>query len=193
MADNFHVHSKWSHKSGPVQYPVHVLCIHLFSSSCSVPQLGGQTSVPFVGGVAEFTRLRVDRPSQLLTLKFSTNPSRFVAQTSVQFDVVTPPENTERERVVFVLAGSIGALPGDEAEVEEAVRLALWRQLDIDVSRIQGISVTVSGDGEVMVEVDLLERHPTDPPNVPALRESITRLQTLVNSQQLVVSDVPSW
>lgn len=186
------VHSKWSHRSGPVQYPVLVLCIRL-SSSCSVPQLGGQTSVSFVGGVAEFTRLRVDRPSQLLTLKFSTNPSRFVAQTSVQFDVVIPPENTQRERVVFVLAGSIGTLPGDEAEVEEVVRLALWRQLDIDVSRIQGITVTVSGDGEVTVEVDLLERYPTDPPNVPALRESVTRLQTLVNSQQLVVSDVASW
>lgn len=187
------VHSKWSHRSGPVQYPVLVLCIRLFSSSCSVPQLGGQTSVPFAGGVAEFTRLRVDRPSQLLTLKFSTNPSRFVAQTSVQFDVVIPPENTQRERVVFVLAGSTGTLPGDEAEVEEVVRLALWRQLDIDVSRIQGITVTVSGDGEVTVEVDLLERYPTDPPNVPALRESVTRLQTLVNSQQLVVSDIASW
>ena len=94
---------------------------------------------------------------------------------------------------MFVLAGSTGTLPGDEGEVEEVVRLALWRQLDIDVSRIQGITVTVSGDGEVTVEVDLLERYPTDPPNVPALRESVTRLQMLVNSQQLVVSDVASW
>lgn len=186
-------------KSGPTRnrtffcQPVDVLCISLFLLSCSAPQLGGQTSVPFVGGVAEFTRLRVDRASQLLTLKFSTNPSRFVAQTSVQFDVITPPENTQRERVVFVLAGSTGALPGNEAEIEEAVRLALWRQLDIDVSRIQDITITVSGDGEVTVEVDLLERYPTDPPNVPALRESITQLQMLINSQQLVVRAVASW
>ena len=78
-------------------------------------------------------------------------------------------------------------------EIEEAVRLALWRQLDIDVSRIQDITITVSGDGEVTVEVDLLERYPTDPPNVPALRESITQLQMLINSQQLVVRAVASW
>ena len=94
---------------------------------------------------------------------------------------------------MFVLAGNTGALPGNEAEIEEAVRSALWRQLDIDVSRIQGITVTVSGGGEVTVEVELLERYPTDPPNVPALRESITRLQMLVNSQQLVVSAVATW
>ena len=84
-------------------------------------------------------------------------------------------------------------MPGNEAEIEEAVRLALWRQLDIDVSRIQGITITTAGDGQVTVEVDLLERYPTDPPNVPALRESITRLQMLVNSQRLVVSAVASW
>ena len=138
-------------------------------------------------GVAEFTRLRVDRPSQLLTLDFKTNPRRFDVQTSVRFEVVGPPENTTRGRVMFVLAGNVGALTRNEVEIKEAVRVALGRQLDVDVSRLQDIAIMISRS-TITVEVDLLERHPTDPPNVPPLNETIAQLQTLVNSQQLVVS-----
>ena len=138
-------------------------------------------------GVAEFTRLRVDRPSQLLTLDFKTNPRRFNVQTSMQFEVVGPPENTQRERVLLVLVGNVGALTTNEVEIKEAVSVALGRQLDVDVSRLQDIAIMISG-GEITVEVDLLERLPTDPPNVPPVNETVAQLQTLVNSQQLVVS-----
>ena len=157
------------------------------SISRSIPRLEGQTSVPFVGGVAEFTRLRVDRTSQLLALNFRTNPRRFDIQTSIQFEVVGPAESTQRERVMFVLTGNVGALPGNELEIKEAVRAALGTQMDIDVSRVRDIAIRISG-GTITVEVDLLERHPTDPPNVPPLNETIAQLQALVNSQQLTVN-----
>ena len=88
---------------------------------------------------------------------------------------------------MFVLAGNVGALTRNEVEIKEAVRVALGRQLDVDVSRLQDIAIMISG-GEITVEVDLLERLPTDPPNVPPVNETIAQLQTLVNSQQLVVS-----
>ena len=88
---------------------------------------------------------------------------------------------------MFVLTGNVGALPGNELEIKEAVRVALRTQLDIDVSRVRDIAIMISG-GTITVEVDLLERHPTDPPDVPPLNETIAQLQALVNSQQLTVN-----
>jgi len=104
--------------------------------------LEGVTSVPFVGGVADFTRLRVNRPSEKLTLTFRTVPDRFRAETSVLFRVVAPPSGTEREKVGFVLRGDVSNLPS-ESDVLDAIRRELGRSLDVDVSRILELSYEV--------------------------------------------------
>lgn len=95
-------------------------------------------------GVAEFTRLRVDRPAEDLTLKFHTIPSRFEVTTSVQFSVVSPPDSTPREMVGFILEGNLGALPDSKDEILNAIRLGLSEILDIDISRIESLNIIVS-------------------------------------------------
>ena len=95
-------------------------------------------------GVAEFTRLRVDRPAQDLTLQFNTIPSRFTVTTSVRFSVVSPPGNTSREMVGFTLEGNLGVLPNSKDEILKAIKLGLSEKLDIDISRIQSLDFTVS-------------------------------------------------
>ena len=98
--------------------------------------------MPFVGGVADFTRLRVNRPSENLVLTFRTIPDRFRAETSVLFSVVAPPSDTKREKVGFVLRGDVGSLPS-ASEVLNAIRQELGRRLDVDVSRIFDLSYEV--------------------------------------------------
>lgn len=95
-------------------------------------------------GVAEFTRLRVDRPAEDLALHFHTVPSRFEVSTSVRFAVVSPPGNTSREVVGFVLEGNLGALPDSKNEILNAIRSGLSEKLDIDISRIKSLDFTVS-------------------------------------------------
>ena len=96
-------------------------------------------------GVAEFTRLRVDRPAQELSLMFRTNPTRFEAATTVRFRVVAPPADTLRKRLGFVLRGNLEALAGDSttAAVQSAIRMGLGLALDVDVSRIEDVTYTV--------------------------------------------------
>ena len=80
-----------------------------FSPSASffrLPQLEGKTSVPFVDGVAEFTRLRVDREASRLSLSFATLPERFQSETSIEFSVVPFHDSVERKQVFFLLSGS---------------------------------------------------------------------------------------
>ena len=69
------------------------------------PQLEGKTSVPFVDGVAEFTRLRVDREASRLSLSFTTLPERFQSETSIEFSVVPFHDSVERKQVSFLLSG----------------------------------------------------------------------------------------
>ncbi len=107
-------------------------------------QLGGVTRVPFVRGVAEFTRLRVDRSAQDLTLQLHTIPSRFQVTTSVRFSVVSPPDSTPREMVRFILEGNLGALPDSKNEILNAIKLGLSEKLDIDISRISSLDFIVS-------------------------------------------------
>ena len=106
--------------------------------------LGGVTSVPFVEGVAVFTRLRVDRPAGSLALHFTTEPARFEATTSVLFTVVAPPADTAREEAVFVLQGDFSRLPLDQSVVREAVISAVSSELDVDLSRIADLKFAVS-------------------------------------------------
>lgn len=109
----------------------------------SVPELSGVTRVPFVQGVAEFTRLRVDRPSEDLTLEFHTIPSRFHASTSVSFRVVSPYDNTTRENIGFTLEGDPSSLPTDSEDLKMVVSEGLGLGLDIDISRIENLTVEV--------------------------------------------------
>ena len=95
-------------------------------------------------GVAEFTRLRVDRPAQDLTLQFHTIPSRFEVTTSVRFSVVSPPDSTSREVVRFILEGNLRALPNSKDEVLNAIKFGLSEELDIDISRIENLDFTVN-------------------------------------------------
>lgn len=103
-------------------------------NSFRVPRLEGETSAPFVRGVAEFTRLRVDRPGKELILNFHTNPTRFQATTGVRFRVVVPPANTSKTRLRFVLHGTV---PSNSFTVQNSIRTGLGLALDVDVSRIQ--------------------------------------------------------
>lgn len=106
-------------------------------------RLEGEISTPFVGGVAEFTRLRVDRPGEELSLLFRTNPSRFQATTSVRFSVTTPPASTPRTRLGFVLRGDLGSVASDESVILSSIRTALGLVLDVDVSRIGDVTYEV--------------------------------------------------
>ena len=118
--------------------------INLFNFIFSA-SLEGETSTPFVMGVAEFTRLRVDRPGQELSLMFRTDPTHFEAATMARFQVVAPPADTLRRRLEFVLQGNLEALAGDSttAAVQSAIRMGLGSELDVDVSRIEDVTYTV--------------------------------------------------
>ena len=95
----------------------------------------------FVNGVAEFTRLRVDRPGSNLTLQFSTNPTRFQTVTSIKFTVVAPPTNTPHKRLRFSVLGSVS---GDLQAVQSSIRTGLASALDVDISRITDVTYAVS-------------------------------------------------
>ena len=107
-------------------------------------QLGGITRVPLVRGVAEFTRLRIDRPAHNLTLQFRTIPSRFEVTTSVHFSVVSPPGNTHSKMVGLVLEGNLRALSSNEDRIVNAIKFGLSEKLDIDISRIKDLDFKVS-------------------------------------------------
>ena len=94
--------------------------------------------------MAEFTRLRVDRPGEELILKFRTNPTRFETTTSVRFTVVPPPGDTERNKVRFELQGDVNALPSDDSAILTAIRQGLAEQLNVDISRFVDINFNVS-------------------------------------------------
>ena len=98
--------------------------------------------MPFVAGVAEFTRLRVDRRADQLTLSFTTIPMRFQIMTSVQFSVVGLPETVERKQVSFLFGISVPVSVewGSEGVITEVVR-QMGVALDVDLSRIQNVTM----------------------------------------------------
>ena len=118
---------------------VHFIATHVYYRV----QLGGVTSVPFVHGVAEFTRLRVDSPARDLTLQFQTIPSRFEVRTSVLFSVVSPPSNTSSEKVGFLLKGNLETSSNSKLDILDAIELGLSIKLDVDISRIKDLDYTV--------------------------------------------------
>ena len=99
-----------------------------------------------MGGIAEFTRLRVDRNAVRLILFFTTEPARFESESSVQFDVVPLPDTTAKERVSFLVQwvglgdGSDGVEWGS-VEVRSDIVRQIGEVLDVDISRIQNLTL----------------------------------------------------
>ena len=102
-------------------------------------QLEGETSVPFVDGVAEFTRLRVDREASRLSLSFTTLPERFQSETSIEFSVVPFHDSVERKQVSFLLSGVPvpDSVEWNGDSVNEEVVRGVGVALDMDPSRIK--------------------------------------------------------
>lgn len=100
--------------------------------------------MPFVRGVAEFTRLRVNRLSQDLTLQFHTIPSRFQTTTSVSFQIIAPYLNSSREHIGFTLKGDTSVLPGEEEDLTNSVLHGISLAIDVDISRIKNLTVEVN-------------------------------------------------
>lgn len=98
--------------------------------------------MPFVKGVAEFTRLRVDKPGEYLTLQFQTVPSRFQATTSVSFQVITPFLDSDAEKISFILTGDTSALSRGEG-LTDAVLEGVSLAMDVDISRFTNFTVEV--------------------------------------------------
>ena len=94
-------------------------------------------------GVAEFTRLRVDRKAEGLSLSFTTVPDRFRSETSIEFSVVLFHDTVERKQVSFLLSGVLVPdsveLNGDEVIQQVARQVGV--ALDVDPSRIQDLTL----------------------------------------------------
>ena len=114
-------------------------------------------NIPFVHGMAEFTRLRIDRPAQNLTLHFCTNPTRFQVATSVSFTVIAPPASTPSKRLKFSVHGDVDNVPTDIETVENSIRTQLASSLDVDVSRIRDITYIVSVSLLIVPRVNMQE------------------------------------
>ena len=114
----------------------------LFCLLSSAPRLEGNTNVTFINGFAEFTRLRVDRPFSDLRIYLRTYPGSFTGYTNV-FTVVAPSSSVDREQVTFTLIVSKGEIPGDYDLLKNIVKSALGAQLDIDISRVTDIRLTM--------------------------------------------------
>lgn len=85
----------------------------------------------------------MDRPGEELNLEFHTIPSRFQATTTVSFRVVTPYDNTTKEKIGFTLEGDSSSLPSDPDELRMSVSEGLSLELDVDISRIENLTVEV--------------------------------------------------
>ena len=115
--------------------------------------LEGKIQITFKDGIAEFTRLRVDKPASNLRLMFITSPGDFITQTSVSFNVIEPPSDIPRQEIVFSLEGDTNILLMlEEESIVDHIISSLGNQLDIDVSRIQQVTYDV----EVMITLRLV-------------------------------------
>lgn len=94
--------------------------------------------MPFVDGVAEFTRLRVDRQAEQLSLSFTTVPERFHTETTVVFSVVGFPESVERRQVSFLMTGVAipDSLQWNGIQIVREMTRQIAAVIDVDPSRI---------------------------------------------------------
>ena len=115
----------------------------LFRILSSAPRLEGEkTNVTFINGSAEFTRLRVDRPFSDLRIYLRTYLGSFSGYTNVLI-VVAPPSSVDREQVTFTLVANKVEIPSDYDLLKNIVKSALGVQLDIDISRVTDIHLTM--------------------------------------------------
>lgn len=122
-------------------YYVHTMCMLGSWSFPSAPVLEGITTVPLVAGKANFTKLRVNVPANGLTLSFVVQ--NFEVTTSVKFSVVSPPASTARRHVSFILTGDTSQISQLLSTVNVTIAFALCNQMNIDISRLLDVSVTV--------------------------------------------------
>lgn len=157
----------------------------------SSPVLEGATTVPFLDGYADFTRLRVDKAADNLRLQFLVYPSGFTARTSTLFSVVSPDvSSTDHMIVHFSFDGNFeivtigpGGLEGFLGELKETLSFTL----DVDKSRLVNLEAS---PGSIMCSVTILERGSTDPSGVPTLDATVAYLERLVEAGLLTVSSL---
>jgi len=104
-------------------------------------QLGGRYVVPFVNGVANFTRMRVDTPATNLQISFTTSPGDVSGHSDVTFSVTGPANDSPGKLIAFKLAGNYQSAVTDYDSFLFAVKEHLGQQLDIDLSRITRLRV----------------------------------------------------
>ena len=117
-------------------------------------QLGGRYVVPFVNGVANFTRMRVDTPATDLQLSFTTSPGDLRGESDVTFSVTAPVDDAPGKLITFKLAGNYQRVVTDYDSFLVAVKEHLGQQLDIDVSRITRLRVC-----DCVVSYDIILHH----------------------------------
>lgn len=96
--------------------------------------------MPFYDGRAQFTRLRINEPSNGVTLQFSSNPKNLVV-ISPAFAVMSPSAETARQRVHFELTGNLATVESAKSSFAEVVQSSLATLLDVDISRVQNVEV----------------------------------------------------
>ena len=80
-------------------------------------------------------------PANDLTLSFVVQ--NFEVTTSVKFSVVSPPASTARRHVSFILTGDTSQISQLLSTVNVTIAFALCNQMNIDISRLLDVSVTV--------------------------------------------------
>ena len=104
--------------------------------------LSGHYIISFVNGIANFTRLRVDEPISDLQLTFTTSPGGLSVQSNT-FTVIAPPTDSQGQLVRFKLSGSFNDVVVNYELFLNAVQQHLGQQLDIDISRITKLKVSI--------------------------------------------------
>lgn len=157
--------------------------------SNQIPLLEGIMNVSFHNGIAEFTRLRVDRAADSLQLLFIVSPSRFTVRTST-FSIVSPDiSSTDHITVYFSLDGNyedvVTAGPGGKDGFLKQLKEYLAKILDVDKSRLIDLMVS---PGSILCSVTIFDRAETDPVDVPTLVSTVDYLKHLVESGQLIMT-----
>ena len=88
-----------------------------------------------------FSRLRINEPSDDVILRLTTNPGGLTV-VSRPFMVIAPPSNTNRERVHFRIIGPEYVAFSNTEEFALVLEASLAEVLDIDISRLDIISVS---------------------------------------------------
>lgn len=86
--------------------------------------------------------MRVDEPISDLQLTFTTSPGGLSVQSNT-FTVVAPPADAQGQIVQFKLSGSFSDVVVNYESFLVAVQQHMGQQLDIDISRIIKLRVSI--------------------------------------------------